>query len=82
MYNRARLYAIYSKTSGYCFYCTKRLTFKNHGRLGRRGAWEVDHGKPESKGGTDHLNNLHAACIECNRRKGDMTVAEFRKQMK
>jgi hypothetical protein len=21
--------------------------------------WNVDHSKPQSKGGTDHLNNLH-----------------------
>lgn len=32
---------------------------------------EVDHLIPVSKGGTDELNNLVAACQKCNRAKGD-----------
>ena len=52
---------------------------ESHGQKGRRGAWEVDHGKPVSRGGTAHLNNLHASCIACNRGKSDMTTAEYRR---
>ena len=34
-------------------------------------AWEVDHSKPKSKGGTDHLNNLQAMNPSANRSKGN-----------
>ena len=33
--------------------------------------WEVDHSKPKSKRGTDHLNNLQPMHWKENRRKGD-----------
>lgn len=38
--------------------------------MGERGAWEVDHSVPKSRGGTDYLRNLVPACIDCNRLKG------------
>jgi 5-methylcytosine-specific restriction endonuclease McrA len=41
------------------------------------GAWEVDHIRPRSRGGTDYLRNLVPACIECNRSKGDLNSREF-----
>jgi 5-methylcytosine-specific restriction endonuclease McrA len=34
-------------------------------------SWEVDHSKPQSKGGTDHLNNLQPMNSSANRGKGD-----------
>ena len=79
MYSKELLSYVYDKTDGYCFYCGKKLAWTNYGRFGRRGAWEVDHGLPTSRDGTDHLNNLHAACIDCNREKGDMTATEYRR---
>jgi len=33
--------------------------------------WEIDHSKPKSKGGTDHLNNLNPLQWEENRKKSD-----------
>ncbi|WP_075340724.1 HNH endonuclease signature motif containing protein [Tenacibaculum agarivorans] len=33
--------------------------------------WEIDHSKPQSKGGTDHLNNLRPLQTEENRKKGN-----------
>lgn len=33
--------------------------------------WEVDHSKPVSKGGTDHLNNLRPLQTNANREKSD-----------
>ncbi|MGD0496198.1 MAG: HNH endonuclease signature motif containing protein [Candidatus Bathyarchaeia archaeon] len=51
---------------------TRRL-----GRLGKRGAWEVDHSRPLSRGGTDYLRNLVPSCVECNRSKGDLGTREF-----
>jgi len=66
-----KLDAIYKRTDGQCHICRKRLARKNYGKVGSRGAWEIEHSKPRSKGGTDHGNNLYAACISCNRSKGN-----------
>lgn len=60
---------IFQRTRGRCHLCWKALTQTNYGRLKRRGAWEVDHSRPRARGGTDHRNNLFAACISCNRSK-------------
>lgn len=77
-YDDETLSAIFDKTSGQCEYCTKLLAWSNYGLRGRRGAWEVDHSVPVSHGGTDHLNNLFAACIPCNREKRARTGRSFR----
>jgi 5-methylcytosine-specific restriction endonuclease McrA len=76
-YTDEELNIIYNKNSGYCWHCNKKLSFKNYGLIGEKGAWEVDHSVPLSRGGTDHLNNLVPACISCNRSKGDLTSREF-----
>ena len=36
--------------------------------------WEIDHSKPKSKGGTDHLNNLQPLKTSANRRKGNKRI--------
>jgi 5-methylcytosine-specific restriction endonuclease McrA len=33
--------------------------------------WEIDHSKPQSKGGSDHLNNLQPLNTAANRQKGN-----------
>lgn len=68
--DQAALRLIYSRTEGQCHLCRKRLSFRNYGRLRERGAWEIEHSVAQSRGGTDHGNNLFAACIPCNRSKG------------
>jgi 5-methylcytosine-specific restriction endonuclease McrA len=65
-----KLNRVFDRTSGYCHICGKRLVFSNYGVVGARGAWEVEHSIPKCEGGSDHLNNLYAACISCNRQKG------------
>ena len=60
---------IYEKTDGYCYYCGKKLSFKNYGKVGNHGSWEIDHSKPKSKGGSNYLRNLIPACVNCNRDK-------------
>src|SRR5262245_59166113 len=73
------LKAIYRKSSGKCHLCHRKLSSKNYNRRGARGAWHVDHSVPRSKGGTDHLNNLLAACIDCNCEKSNRTTRTCRK---
>lgn len=74
-----RLNAIYDRTAGYCHLCGKKLAFTNYGLFGERGAWEVEHSLARSKGGTDRLCNLYAACITCNRRKQHLTTRTVRR---
>ena len=71
---------IFDRTDGYCHICHKKLSFKNYGALGDHGAWEVEHSKPRSKGGTDHGNNLYAACIKCNRDKSNCCTKTARRR--
>lgn len=33
--------------------------------------WSIDHSKPQSKGGTDHLNNLQPMQMAANKSKGN-----------
>lgn len=77
-FDREKLGAIYRRTSGYCHLCHKKLSMINYGRIGKRGAWEVEHSVPQCKGGTDHANNLYAACCSCNRDKSDMPTRTAR----
>lgn len=78
MSNRRRftddeLEAIFDRTRGKCHICHRLLAFKNYGQRGSRGAWHVDHSVPLAKGGTNHGNNLYAACIGCNCDKSTAT---------
>jgi len=76
----AELRAIYDRTEGHCHICRKRLSFCNYGAFGKRGAWEIEHSVAQAQGGTDHLNNLFASCISCNRSKGDCSSRTARRQ--
>lgn len=48
---------------------SKKLSFVNYGCYGRRGAWQVGHSNPKSRGGSDYLRNLYPAHIECNQER-------------
>ena len=67
---------VFDKTDGNCHFCDKKLILKNYGKTDTRtrGNWEIDHSKPVSKGGKNHLNNYFPACIYCNRSKGNSTT--------
>ena len=72
--------AIYDRTSGKCHICGKKLARFNYALLDARGSWEVEHYIPVARGGTNHANNLFAACISCNRSKRDSTSRSARAQ--
>jgi hypothetical protein len=69
---------VYDSTGGECHLCHCKVAFKNYGKHGERGAWEVDHSMPVSKGGTNRVPNLRPACTSCNREKQDMTTRAIR----
>jgi 5-methylcytosine-specific restriction endonuclease McrA len=77
-YDAETLNKIYDRTRGYCHICGKKLAFSNYGRRAQKGAWHVEHSVPRAKGGTDRLNNLYAACIDCNLEKSDLTTRTAR----
>lgn len=74
-YSQERLDEVFYRGRGRCACCRKQLARSNYGinayRDGARGAWEVDHRRPKSKGGTDNLRNLQPMCVPCNRAKVD-----------
>lgn len=69
---------IYNRTTGYCHICGKKLAFENYGAFGLKGAWEIEHSNPKSKGGTNRLNNLYPSCISCNRCKNKNSTRSAR----
>lgn len=38
---------------------------------------EIDHQIPRARGGADHIDNLVAACRDCNRGKSDLPLIRF-----
>ena len=63
-FEKSQLDSIYRRTTGYCHLCHVKLARRNYGKTGMKGAWQVEHSVPRSKGGTDHFNNLFAACVD------------------
>ncbi|MBI5083315.1 MAG: HNH endonuclease [Acidobacteria bacterium] len=72
------LQRIFDRTSGKCHLCHEWLVFENYGKPAAQGGWEIEHSKPKAKGGTDHINNKYAACVQCNRSKGTKTAKSVR----
>lgn len=69
---------VFDRTEGRCHLCRKTLCFNNYGKIGRRAAWEVEHSNARANGGTNHGNNLFAACVACNRSKGTLSSRAVR----
>jgi len=61
-------HTLYGKQEGKCAGCKHHFPFQN---------FTVDHIVPNSKGGTDHLENLQLLCNYCNSTKGTMDQAAF-----
>ncbi len=77
-YTDDELSLIFDRTDGHCHLCWRKLCFANYSRLGRRGAWEVEHSNPRRNGGSDRLCNLYAAHVVCNREKGTVSTRTAR----
>lgn len=65
---RADREAALRKQDGRCKYCLCQLTYKNVTR---------DHVIARATGGSDHRDNIVAACGPCNRAKGTMSIKLF-----
>ncbi len=76
--NLLKLKQIFRRTDGRCHICHRKLNFKHHGKRGFSGAWHIEHSVPRANGGTDRLNNLYPACIDCNHAKGVLSTRSAR----
>ena len=71
---------ILARTGGDCHICHDAVGPRSYGKVYSPHGWEIDHSVPRSKGGTDRLNNLYAAHIDCNRSKGAKSTRTARRQ--
>lgn len=69
LYCRKIKKAVLAFFRGLCYYC-------------RKPAQVVDHLIPLSRGGTNEVENLVAACHECNSKKGTKTPQEYSTYLK
>lgn len=61
-------HTLFGKQEGVCNGCRITFPFQN---------FTIDHVVPQSKGGTDHIDNLQLLCAACNSKKGNRTQAEL-----
>ena len=61
-------HTLFGKQEGHCAGCRHDFPFRN---------FTVDHIVSQSKGGTDHIDNLQLLCNACNSMKGTKTQEEF-----
>ena len=59
---RQNKHVLFGQQEGLCNGCGVMFPFRN---------FTVDHMVPQSRGGTDHLDNLQLLCVACNSVKGD-----------
>ena len=69
---RTHKHTLYGLQEGICGGCEIFFPFRN---------MTIDHKIPQSKGGTDHFENLWLLCGACNSMKGTGTVAEMRARL-
>ena len=77
--NEELIRAVLSRTDGKCHICHQSVGRRSYARMHSPLGWEFDHSVPRSRGGSDRLNNLYAAHIGCNRRKGANSTRRTRR---
>lgn len=65
----AKRKAVFQRDGGVCAYCESPVAWADY---------HCDHVEPVSKGGTDAMDNLRAACRPCNLSKKDKALSEWR----
>ena len=70
---RQNKHVLYGQQEGLCNGCEVMFPFRN---------FTVDHVVPQSRGGTDHLDNLQLLCGACNSVKGDRPQEHLKARLK
>jgi 5-methylcytosine-specific restriction endonuclease McrA len=71
---RAKRIKLFQKQRGLCFYCCSLMILET---ANTGSCCTIDHRIPRCRGGNGYHTNIVAACGTCNRRKAEMTDAEF-----
>ena len=70
---RTHKHTLYGRQEGICAGCQMMFPFRN---------MTIDHIVPQSKGGTDHIDNLQLLCGACNSTKGTGTQEQLIAKLK
>jgi hypothetical protein len=74
---RRQLLALRRRFGGRCFYCLVPLKLSGEHRSTKHTRVTRDHLIPRSKGGRSNSDNIVAACMRCNIRKGNGSWLDF-----